>query len=229
MKNLFLLLSFLLSQHLSAQSDFGIINDPDGYTNVRSGKGSQNSIIGKIYHGEVFWLSSKEDRKDNWWYIVCDCREGFLEGYMHKSRIIALEEYPQFRKTYQTKDTSIFQDKSLEIIFISKEFDAAKHEIQRSEEGYVAKIDGSIPNGVDGGIPTRELKDVIIETDEGAWHLSHDDIKDIFQPNFAFTNIYRISSGRVFIIMVNGDGGGAYCVIWEISTYDLENRTILRF
>lgn len=229
MKYLFLSLFFLFSQNLSAQSDLGVINDPDGYTNVRSGKGSQKPIIGKIYEEEVFLFASQQKPSGNWWPVICNCKEGYLEGYMHKSRIISIEAQPEFHKNYHTKDTLILADESLEIIFVAQQFEASEHEIQRAKEGYVVKIDGSIPLGVDGGLPTRELKNVTIETEEGAWHLSEDDIKDIFQPNFSFTNIYRISPERVFIIMTNSDGGGAYMVMWEISTYDVKNRTILRF
>jgi hypothetical protein len=31
-----------------------VIDDPDGYTNIREGKGTNTKIIGRIYEDEVF-------------------------------------------------------------------------------------------------------------------------------------------------------------------------------
>jgi uncharacterized protein YgiM (DUF1202 family) len=42
--------SDLLSSELRA-----VINDPDGYTNVRSGQGASYGIIARINEGEVFY------------------------------------------------------------------------------------------------------------------------------------------------------------------------------
>jgi uncharacterized protein YgiM (DUF1202 family) len=62
-----------------------VINDPDGYTNIRSGPGTQYEIIGTVVENEVFYVISTEG---NWWRIRT--KDG-KEGYMHKSRIRILK------------------------------------------------------------------------------------------------------------------------------------------
>lgn len=59
-----------------------VINDPDGYTNVREGKSVSYAIIAKIYENEVFYAypSTTSD-----WYPVITY-DG-IKGYVHNSRI----------------------------------------------------------------------------------------------------------------------------------------------
>ncbi len=59
-----------------------VIDDPDGYTNVREGRSTATKIIFKIYDNQQFNVIYNS--QSNWWYIIMD--DG-RQGYMHKSRI----------------------------------------------------------------------------------------------------------------------------------------------
>ena len=67
-------------------SDFlqipAIINDSDGYVNVRSGKSSQSKIVGRIKERQIFFFIPS--LKSDWWQVFLP--NGIL-GYVHKSRI----------------------------------------------------------------------------------------------------------------------------------------------
>lgn len=58
-----------------------IILDPDGYTNVRSGAGTEYSVFARILDGEVF---RTHVQPGSWWQIRTP--DGRI-GYMHRSRI----------------------------------------------------------------------------------------------------------------------------------------------
>lgn len=60
---------------------YAVINDPDGYTNIREGF-KDSKIIGRIVNGEQFqvFISSFDD----WWEVIT---KSGLSGYVHKSRI----------------------------------------------------------------------------------------------------------------------------------------------
>jgi len=66
----------------------GIINDPDGYVNIRKGESIKSSVVGKIVKEEVFLFIPNYCK--NWWKVKSS--DGSVEGYMHKSRIIPLRE-----------------------------------------------------------------------------------------------------------------------------------------
>jgi hypothetical protein len=57
------------------------IDDPDGYTNVRSRKSASSEIITKVKEGEPFYTYAQSG---DWWQIKT--RDGRI-GYMHVSRI----------------------------------------------------------------------------------------------------------------------------------------------
>jgi uncharacterized protein YgiM (DUF1202 family) len=59
-----------------------VINDPDGYTNVRFGQGTSYEIIARINEGEVFYTIPQGN--SNWWPVRTF--EGKY-GYVHRSRI----------------------------------------------------------------------------------------------------------------------------------------------
>ncbi|MEQ8715661.1 MAG: hypothetical protein RIC80_21770 [Cyclobacteriaceae bacterium] len=61
----------------------GIINDPDGYTNIRSGRSATASVVSRITESQLFYYTPST--MSNWWKVtnIEDCSS----GYMHKSRI----------------------------------------------------------------------------------------------------------------------------------------------
>ena len=85
MKYLKLLIFLFAFNQLSAQ-EIGIISDPDGYTNIRSGKGTSYEIVGKIKEAEQFRYFP--DTESNWWAVETIPYYGTpLKGFVHKSRI----------------------------------------------------------------------------------------------------------------------------------------------
>ena len=64
-----------------------LINDPDGYTNIRNEPGTTSEIIDKLYEGEFFryWPNTESN-----WLVVYKFDR--LYGYVHKSRILDLDD-----------------------------------------------------------------------------------------------------------------------------------------
>jgi len=82
--NIILIILTLMSIFVSAQErQIGIINDPDGYVNIRQDKSAQSKVIGKICEGDRFYYYSVTD--SDWWKI--QTYYGNQSGYVHKSRI----------------------------------------------------------------------------------------------------------------------------------------------
>ncbi|WKN43521.1 SH3 domain-containing protein [Tunicatimonas pelagia] len=71
---------------LRENSSLAIINDADGYTNVRDGKSSQSNIIDKIYKNELFYFHPEAGEN---WLIVNKFWNVY--GYVHRSRIQSIE------------------------------------------------------------------------------------------------------------------------------------------
>jgi hypothetical protein len=66
----------------SAKKYIAVINDPDGYTNVRDGMSTNAKIIDRLSEGENFEVFPSSD--NNWWIVYTQSK---VKGYVHKSRI----------------------------------------------------------------------------------------------------------------------------------------------
>ncbi|MDR3025140.1 SH3 domain-containing protein [Chryseobacterium sp.] len=119
-----------------------VIEDPDGYTNLRKEKSAQSEILQKIKTGEqIEVLDNTGD-----WFLV-KTKEG-KTGYVHKSRVKSGNS-SSHSTTYKLYDRPDFSSFSREVI--------AKDEIEtvHNIEGWdFVKIDG-----VTGYLPTEEAKE----------------------------------------------------------------------
>ncbi len=57
------------------------IDDPDGFTFIRTHPSKEAKVIGKVFQGEEFWYKIMSD---DWWKVTTKYGK---QGYMHKSRI----------------------------------------------------------------------------------------------------------------------------------------------
>lgn len=58
-----------------------VIDDPDGFVNIRTGPGASTAIAGVIKGGEIFTVTPQDTA---WWPVRTS---GGITGYVHKSRI----------------------------------------------------------------------------------------------------------------------------------------------
>ena len=98
MKQLAILLFLFCFVSLFAQGKLAIINDSDGYVNIRKGKGTNYEVITTINKDEFFYCDTTTI-KDEWIKILTmrwqmapkweDIKR--IEGYVHRSRIQIIE------------------------------------------------------------------------------------------------------------------------------------------
>ena len=61
-----------------------VIRDPDGYTNLRAGPGSDAAVKARILEGEVFTVLASDG---DWWVVKTS---GGATGFVHRSRVAVL-------------------------------------------------------------------------------------------------------------------------------------------
>jgi hypothetical protein len=74
-------------EELASGEVMAIIDDPDGYTNVRAGEGTDHDVVTTVREGEVFYVIP-QGGDQNWWPVRTASGHS---GFMHRSRIDLVE------------------------------------------------------------------------------------------------------------------------------------------
>ena len=153
-------------------SNIGIINDADGYTNIRKEASTKSQIVGKILQNEYFFY---EEYNSNWCKITTQNK---VKGFVHKSRIknidenqviclkISFEDNSEERINRTARDTilSVFSLKDSDFPFFIIGFNYTQIESKERKESYV--LFGNETSSVKFSIRNVNTKDYKIGKDK---------------------------------------------------------------
>lgn len=222
-----LLLFFCAKSILIAQTNedftlfprFAIIDDADGYTNVRD---KHKNIIDKIHRNEIFVYSYMDEPIGKYQPIEWDFsskNNAIKTGYIHESRIKYLYQLPLFERTI-TDNTAIFERDNIKITISIGVFNIDDKRIRKDPEyGYPLKIEGYDVWGSDcfsREYPERntEIKSIKYTINGVTKQFEKKDILGYLFPclNNSFVSIGN--DNTLYIAMNNGDGAGSYSLLW---------------
>lgn len=233
MKPILIFLSLLFlncAAHAQQQFNFdddlayATVKDPEGFVNLRQAPSLNASIITKIYNYSVF---SCESDNTNWWKVLSIQTDGknksyWVEGYVHKSRIIILSNWKKSGR-----------NDGLNVIIKQALFEPKKHQLFYSKENpkenikkELIKIDGKFFWGTDGEIPRKAISYVDISIKSSRIDIPKNAFDDLYEPHLKNISICRGPDNTIYISMSNSDGAGAYTVIWVIKDNKYYGRYI---
>ncbi|MCR9154362.1 MAG: hypothetical protein NXI09_09650 [Bacteroidetes bacterium] len=101
-------------------AQLAIIQDPDGWTNLRKAPAGTSDVILKVYEDHVFWYDLEDIEEGQEWisiylpkndYSLGQHEPDYIAGFIHKSRLLPLEglelyldKDKDFRFEYQLGD-----------------------------------------------------------------------------------------------------------------------------
>ena len=148
MKHL-LILFFLLTTNAFAQGPFGdyaVVKDKDGYVNIRAKASVKSQIVGTLPNNTLIYtfFGDDEPNPSNWVYEK--------NGYIHKSRLKKINEFPSIGKEKETEDSITITDKDISVTLTQQKFDKTKHKITKKKHKEYSEyiIDGKRAQGLDG-------------------------------------------------------------------------------
>lgn len=216
-----------------------IIHDRDGYSNVRE-KADQNSqIIGRIIDNQVFaidsYIQDEENKSKDWiaikFPISIDEKSKFLKfegeektGYIHISRLVALENLPKFEKKELNSDKVIHRNKEVEVTIETQTFQKSEHKITQSDKGFYL-IDGEKAIPYYAG-ETTEIKNISFKANNKTFVLPKNSFKNLLMVTAENTSIYQGNNGESYLVFYAGDGADSYNIIFCIKNDQLFSRTI---
>lgn len=219
MKNLIILIALLLTTVI-ATAQVAIIQDKDGYTNVREKPNGQSPIIHKLYNNEAFWYDYEEGHDTNEWIPIYIPKNAFslnstelsyIEGFIHKSRLQPLDKLQAYKST------------DFKFEYLIEPFSLNNRIVDRYN-GAVAAIAGRPVWGTDGDFPRTQVKGVKAIVEGQKIEINKALYSDIFECTNTF-DVYK--SGDAYIVYQwNSDGAGAYQVVWVFTKDGLMQRLV---
>jgi len=228
----------------TAKSQLAIINDPDGFVNVRKERSPGAGIVDRLYTGQVFLFYTEND-KDEWIDVDFDNNSlkfynqiyikkypKHISGFISRSRLMPLENLPhkkltKFNRTLSASQAILKVDSTV-LIIKTRQFNNKGHYIHHAKGSTIVdKIDDKLPIGVDGGLPSVEISVFSLNINNKAITIPRTSFTDIYQPNIKNLNIYSDKKGNIYLYMPgNSDGAGAYDVVWIVNSSKLVCRYV---
>ncbi|TRZ45119.1 hypothetical protein [Robertkochia solimangrovi] len=220
MKRALTVMFFLLTFQLVI-GQVAIINDPDGWTNVREAPDGKSEVIHRIYENEVFWYDPELSEIQQDWIPIYIPKNKFsfgnsmsnvINGFIHKSRILPLDSL----KSYSGNDFSF----EYEIV----DFDSTNRIIDKQDEIWVTFIDGRPVHGTDGNLPKTQVKNIEVKINSKSIKVHQLFYSDIFECDNTF-DTFKIGD-TYFVYQSNSDGAGGYEIVWVFTKDGLIQRLV---
>nr|WP_311455982.1 hypothetical protein [uncultured Capnocytophaga sp.] len=228
MKHL-ILLFFLISNVVFAQviegGAFAVINDKDGYVNVRKEKSVHSKVLKKLDNNTlIFVLEYDKAYYGNWIYAD-------NEGYIYNDRVKWIEKFPKIAKGITKGNTIVFEGKEIQVTLSTEKFDKSKHSFKYHKEyrDIIEKIDGKPFWGTDGNMPKREYKSIEVKIRGKQVSIPQSAYNDLYE-SYLYTEFnsvhYDKDNDILYIVANNGDRAGAYMVCWQIEKGVYKGRKV---
>ena len=222
----FVVLLLLISDIVFAQEEaFAVINDKDGYVNVRKEKSVHSKVLKKLDNNTlIFVLEYDKAQEGNWIYAD-------NEGYIYNDRVKWIHNFPQIAKGIAKGNTIVFEGKEIQVVLSTEKFDKSKHSFKYHKEyrDVIEKIDGKLFWGTDGNMPKREYKSIEVKIRGKQVSIPQSAYNDLYE-SYLYTEFnsvhYDKDNDILYIVANNGDGAGAYMVCWQIEKGVYKGRKV---
>ena len=194
----------------------GFVYDKDGYVNVRNNYVFKESqVVDTLHNNHLVWIQDEVDD----WFEVWSLRNEKRNGFVHKSRIIQLYQKNNFEFSKESTDKLLVRGDKITL------------EIER-QKANINNYSISDSFGTDGFMPKYQYKEILIVFNQKKIVLTNEDhLKNLYEPNVNHINIYFNGYyKKLYLSSLNGDGAGAYIVIWIIDEFEnVERITTIPF
>jgi hypothetical protein len=153
-----------------------------------------------------------------------------LTGKIFLNRYTYINEYKRITKQKRTKGNKVcFKRDSIKVTVTQQKFDRTKHSYTYYKEfkRQIEFIDNKRFWGTAGAFPSTEYKSIEINICNRIVILPPSALECLYQINLHYTQVHYDTKNDILYIQAgNGDGAGAYDVIWKIEKGVYKERFI---
>ena len=222
----FVVLLLLISDIVFAQEEaFAVINDKDGYVNVRKGKSAQSKVLKRLNNKTIVFAYNYDKATDGNWIYTDE------EGYIYNDRVKWIHKFPIIAKGIAKGNTIVFEGKEIQVVLTSGKFDKSKHSFEYFKDSPtgIEVIDDELPYGTDGKMPTTEYRSIEVNIHGKRVSLPKDAYSDLYEPTFLTDHnsvYYDKESDILYIVANNNYADRPYKVCWQIEKGVYKGRKV---
>ena len=222
----FIVLFLLISDIVFAQEEaFAVINDKDGYVNVRKGKSAQSKVLKKLSNKTIVFVYNYDKATDGNWIYTDE------EEYIYNDRIKWIHKFPIIAKGIAKGNTIVFEGREIQVVLTSGKFDESKHSFEYFKDSPtgIEVIDDALLYGTDGKMPTTEYRSIVINIRGKQVSLPKDAYSDLYEPTFLTDHnsvYYDKESDILYIVANNNYAERPYKVCWQIEKGVYKGRKV---
>lgn len=217
----------LLFFTVNAFSQLAVVNDVDGYVNVRFKADKNGRIDNKLLNNEVVFCFEPEG---NWVNVDYKRNDEDLSGYIYKDRVKYISNFANVKPIGLTDASVRFKYDSVCVQLIKSKFLSKQNKLSfNKNNGYkfLYRINGKSFFGTDGEIPKYQYDKILITIGKDTLKIPISDYNDLYQPNLHSTYFtYDVKNQIFYLCASNGDGAGGYEVVWVFEKGDYIRRYI---
>ena len=206
------------------QAQFGIVQDEDGFVNVRDEQSTSSKILTRINSNTVLPIFDEEDEglESSKWFLVEYKTEA--SGYIYKDRIKKIEDFEHIKPTKYSDNLIEFSISDYNIEIQTQKFNSKNHKIHQ-ENNFIYAIDGKEFLGSDGILPQTEYKSFKINFKGKEIIIPKDNYTNLYNANLDKMKLtYNKALSQYYLFGTFSDGAGVYDAIWV-----LENGKIVKY
>lgn len=214
MKIIYTFLLTILSNLAVAQ--FAVIDDKDGYCNIRRSPEVGNNIQDKLENGHFVYCMEPDG---NWVDIDYDVKGQSKNGSVYKDRVKVVTTFEKIGMISKGANISLFKKDSIKVTVTSQPFDKTKHTLasDKDSKDLIGMIDGKNAYGTDGRMPTVEFKAITVVWGSKTMMLPKSAIENLYEARIGTMEVnYDRTNNTLYIQASAGDAAGSYFVIWKI-------------
>ncbi len=215
---------FVVAQAIE-EGAFAVINDKDGYVNVRKEKSVHSKVLKKLDNNTLIFVFVYDKAHDGNWIHPDN------EGYIYNDRVKWIHKLPKIAKGVEKNNSIVFEGKEIQVVLSSEKFDKSKHSFKYNKEypDAIEKIDGKTFFGTDGNMPKEAYKSIEVKIRGKQVSIPQSAYDDLYEPTFYTEHnsvYYDKEHDSYYIVATNSDGAGTYMVCWQIEKGIYKGRKI---
>jgi hypothetical protein len=199
----------------NAFSQLAVVNDADGYLNVRFKADKNGRIDNKLLNNEVVFCFEPEG---NWINVDYKKNNEDLSGYIYKNRVKYISNFTNIKPVELTDNRVKFKSDSVCVQLLKSKFISKQNKLsyrKNNEYKFLYRINGKLFFGTDGEIPKYQYEKILITIGKDTLKIPVSDYIDLYEPNLNFTHLNFDDKNQIYYLSaLNSDGAGGYEVVW---------------